>query len=78
MSGKIHFGDCLEIMPTLPKETFGLVVTSPPYNIKNSSGNGLKNGTGGKWPKAALQSGYSGYDDCMPHDEYVAWQRKCL
>ncbi len=23
-------------------------------------------------------SGYSNHDDCMPHDEYVVWQRECL
>ena len=55
-----------------------VVITSPPYNIKNSTGNGLKNANGGKWPRAALMSGYSGHDDCMPHEEYVAWQRQCL
>ena len=55
-----------------------LVVTSPPYNIKNSTGNGLKDGRGGKWPRAALQGGYDGHDDQMPHEAYVAWQRECL
>ncbi|MDA8002448.1 MAG: site-specific DNA-methyltransferase [Alphaproteobacteria bacterium] len=76
--GAIRHGDCLKVMRAMPDETFRLVVTSPPYNIKNSTGNGLKNGNGGKWPRAALQSGYSGHDDCMPHEEYVAWQRECL
>ena len=65
LRGIIHHGDCL-------------VVTSPPYNIKNSTGNGLKNGRKGKWPRAALQSGYDGHDDCMPNERYVAWQRDCL
>jgi modification methylase len=32
----------------------------------------------GKWAGAALQNGYSHYNDCMPHDEYVKWQRECL
>lgn len=40
--------------------------------------NGLKNGSGGKWPKAALQNGYDGHYDCMPHEKYVSWQRRCL
>ena len=71
-------GDCLDIMHKMPPETIKLVVTSPPYNIKNSCGNGLKNGSGGKWPKAALQNGYDGHGDSMPHEEYVAWQRRCL
>ena len=65
-------------MRSMSDECIRLVVTSPPYNIKNSTGNGLKNGRGGKWPRAALQSGYGDYDDCMPHIEYVAWQRECL
>ncbi|MCY4202257.1 MAG: hypothetical protein OXD38_06515, partial [Aestuariivita sp.] len=49
-----------------------------PYTIKNLTGNGLKDGRGGKWPGTALQAGYSDQDDNMPHEEYVAWQRKCL
>ncbi len=65
-------------MRSMPAESVRLVVTSPPYNIKNSTGNGLKNGRGGKWPNAALQAGYDVHEDCMPHDEYVAWQRDCL
>lgn len=76
--GRVHQGDCLDVMQGLPGESIRLVVTSPPYNIKNSTGNGLKNGNGGKWPKAALQSGYAEHDDSMPHEAYVEWQRACL
>lgn len=75
---KVHKGDCLTILPKMPAECVGQIVTSPPYNIKNSTGNGLKNGRGGKWPNAKLQGGYEDYEDAMPHDEYVAWQRACL
>lgn len=71
-------GDVLEIMRQMPSESIDLVVTSPPYNLKNSTGNGMKDGRGGKWSKAALMSGYSDHHDNMPHDEYVAWQRNCL
>ena len=77
-TGVILQGDCVELMRALPEESIRMVVTSPPYNIKNSTGNGLKDGRGGKWPSAALQNGYSEHDDCMPHDEYVEWQRECL
>ena len=77
-TNKIHCGDTLDVMRNLPDESVDLVITSPPYNIKNSTGNGLKNGNGGKWANAELQNGYSHYDDCRPHDEYVAWQRNCL
>lgn len=75
---KTHQGDCISIMDKMPAKSIGAVVTSPPYNLKNSTGNGMKDGRGGKWSKAALINGYSNHNDCMPHDEYVAWQRKCL
>ncbi len=71
-------GDCLKVMSSLPEKSIDLVVTSPPYNLKNSTGNGMKDGRGGKWSKAALLNGYSDHDDCMPHDEYNEWQRNCL
>ena len=75
---KIVCGDVLEVMKQMPNGSVDLVITSPPYNIKNSTGNGLKDGRGGKWANAGLQKGYSHYDDCMPHDKYAKWQRDCL
>ena len=54
---KIICGDCIEIMKQLPDKCVDLVVTSPPYNLKNSSGNGMKDGRGGKWSNAALING---------------------
>ena len=77
-TGKVHHGDCLELMNKMPVGSVDVIVTSPPYNIKNSSGNGLKDGRGGKWPKAELVKGYANHDDAMPHDQYVEWQRACL
>jgi len=75
---KIICGDAAEVMKRFPSQSIDLVVTSPPYNLKNSTGNGMKNGNGGKWANAALQNGYTLHDDNMPHDQYVAWQRECL
>lgn len=77
-SNKIIIGDSLEVMKAIPDGSIDLIVTSPPYNLKNSTGNGMKDGRGGKWSKAALINGYSHHNDAMPHDEYVAWQRSCL
>ena len=71
-------GDCLEVMKTLPSSSIDLIVTSPPYNLKNSTGNGMKDGRGGKWKNAELVNGYSHHNDCMPHEKYVKWQRDCL
>src|ERR1039457_4273425 len=75
---RIVCGDCIETMRQMPNESVDLIVTSPPYNLKNSTGNGMKDGRGGKWAGAALMNGYSHHSDCMPHDKYVAWQRNCL
>lgn len=75
---KFITGDCIEVMKQIPNKSVDLIVTSPPYNLKNSTGNGMKDGRGGKWSGAALVNGYDNYDDCMPHDEYAKWQRDCL
>ncbi|MBS3742132.1 MAG: site-specific DNA-methyltransferase [Candidatus Cloacimonetes bacterium] len=75
---RIICGDCLDIMSKFPNDSIGVIVTSPPYNLKNSTGNGMKDGRGGKWKNAELINGYSNYDDCLPHKEYVKWQRNCL
>ena len=75
---KIINGDCMEILRTIPDNSIDLVVTSPPYNLKNSTGNGMKDGRGGKWANAALISGYDNYDDCMPNEEYAKWQHEVL
>ena len=75
---KFVCGDAVKTMSKMPDESVDLVVTSPPYNLKNSSGNGMKDGRGGKWASAALLDGYSDHNDNMPHDEYVKWQRDCL
>ncbi len=75
---KIICGDSIKVMKQISDGSIDLVVTSPPYNLKNSTGNGMKDGRGGKWAHAALQKGYTHHSDSMPHDEYVQWQRDCL
>jgi modification methylase len=75
---RIICGDALSMMRQMPSCSVDLVITSPPYNIRNSTGNGLRNGRGGKWANAALQHGYTHHEDCMPHEEYASWQRECL
>lgn len=76
--GIVHCGDCIEVMNRMPAGSVDLVVTSPPYNLRNSTGNGMKDGRGGKWSNAALLKGYVGHEDAMPYDQYVTWQRDCL
>ncbi len=72
-------GDCLEVMRNMPDKSIDIIITSPPYNLLNSTGNGLKKNTKcGKWKNAALKNGYMDYDDNMPYSEYIEWQQKCL
>lgn len=76
---KIICGDSLSVMMDMPSNSVDLIITSPPYNLKNSTGNGMSvNTKSGKWAGAALQNGYHNYDDCMPYDKYVKWQKSCL
>lgn len=75
---KFHTGDSVKLMESMPSESVDVIVTSPPYNLKNSTGNGMKDGRGGKWSNASLINGYSDHNDNMPHDEYVEWQRAAL
>lgn len=58
-------------MDRMNAESIGLIVTSPPYNLRNSTGSGMKDGRGGKWANAQLINGYETHDDAMPHDKYV-------
>ena len=71
-------GDALQLMRRFPSAHFRVIVTSPPYNLRNCSGHGLRDGLSGKCHNAALLQGYDQYDDCMRNDDYVAWQRLCL
>jgi len=72
-------GDSLTIMKSMPNSCIELAITSPPYNLKNSTGNGMSENTKtGKWAGNPLQKGYSHYNDNMPHKEYADWQHECL
>ena len=77
-ANKFICGDAIETMKQIPDGSVDLVVTSPPYNLRNSTGNGMKDGRGGKWSNAELIHGYSTHTDNMPHNEYVQWQRDCI
>ena len=75
---KFLCGDAVSILKQIPDESLDLAVTSPPYNLKNSTGNGMKDGRGGKWASAALIEGYATHSDNMSHKKYIKWQREVL
>lgn len=80
------------MMRDLPSSSCSYVITSPPYNMGNSTGAGLAQykpnyptdggmkarAGGGKWSKCALATGYNSFDDNMPHAEYVTWQKEVI
>jgi modification methylase len=74
---KFLCGDALEILKEIPDESVDIAITSPPYNLRNSTRNS-KSGGGGKWTAEILIKGYANYDDNRPHDEYVKWQREII
>src|SRR5260363_257151 len=60
-------GDALAVMRQIPDAGIDLVVTSPPYNLKNSTGNGLKDGR----RKMAACSAYKWV--CKSSRQYALW-----
>ena len=75
----LYEGDCVELMQQLPIGSVDLIVTSPPYNLLNTSGGGVENmGDKGKWKKPLIAHGYDTYKDKMGTKQYIAWQRKFL
>ena len=76
---KIICGDCLSVMRAMPDNCVDLIVTSPPYNLLNSTGNGLKKNTNcGKWKNAQIKNGYQNFEDNLPYPEYIEWQKACV
>lgn len=87
----LYLGDCLDVLPIVGE--VDLVVTSPPYNLGNTTGGGFsgkrqghysanagmsKRGGSGKWSGGALANGYGLHSDDMPHEQYVEWQNAIL
>lgn len=66
----LHHGDCLEVMRSMPSESFDGIVTSPPYNkIKRRKAYGNK-----VWQGAA----YDGCSDNMTMPDWRTWMRDFL
>ena len=73
-------GDACEEMGKLPDKSVDLVITSPPYNLRNTTGGYLKqkNDSDVRYPRLMIREGYDGYQDNLPHEQYVEWQRQCI
>lgn len=54
----LHLGDCRDVIPTLPRAD--AVITSPPYNLGNTSGGGFSSKKFGHYSADARMSGRGG------------------
>ena len=74
----LYCGDCEHVLQTeLFGTFFGAVITSPPYNLGNTTGGGF--GVWSKWKNPLIMDGYDGSkNDALPLEEYETWQRRCL
>lgn len=75
----IYHGRAEDVLPTLSGARTDLVLTSPPYNLRESGSSNLAgNSRRSAWRFPALANGYGEHDDAMPYAEYVAWQQAIL
>lgn len=75
----IYHGDCREVLPQL--EAVDLVLTSPPYNLREGQEHkgGLRVGhSGSQWARGHIAHGYESYGDNLPYPEYIHWQHEIL
>lgn len=77
---RVYQVDALTLLRAMPDNSVDCVVTSPPYNLLNSTGGGMIGNGNTFWSHRTGSKGqwYSNYSDNMPHDEYIAWQRSVL
>ena len=71
-------GDSIEEMKKMDSESVDLIITSPPYNLMNTTSNSMKTGTSMKWKNNAIQNGYKSNSDNLPRNEYIKWIRDNL
>ena len=83
LTNTIINSDILVAMESIQDKTFDVVITSPPYNLRNTC-SPRKNenrrfwGVCSKSKSGLISDGYDGCDDNMDPDVYVSWQRQCL
>ena len=76
---EIICGDTIAEMKKMAENSVDIIITSPPYNLKNSTGNGMKWGRGsGMWTNVDLTEGYKNHSDNLPRDEYITWMENCI
>jgi site-specific DNA-methyltransferase (adenine-specific) len=75
----LYHGRCEDVLRDMPPESVDLIITSPPYNLGNSTGGSFPAGkVYGKWSGSSLAGGYDEHRDNLPWPEYIAWQHAVL
>ena len=69
--------DALDFLRGIPSGMVSAVITSPPYNRRRRRDGGQPN-RGHTYKRQLLESGFDGFSDDMPWDDYVAGQREML
>ena len=70
---KIYNEDCLVTLSKMEDNSVDLVVTSPPYNKNHWIKNKVR-----RDDDFIRKIEYSTYDDNLPQEEYVEWQKKVI
>ena len=69
--GKVLNADCLDVMRQMPDKCVDMVFTSPPYNIARK-----RNDTSNRPMFKRMSDEW--YDDQMPREEYLKWQKSII
>ena len=71
-----NIGDAIDFVKDLKGSGISGIATSPPYNKSFKKGNYSSS----NWAASKLMNdgGYSHYNDNMPEDEYIKWQRQFI
>ena len=75
---RVLLGDCTQVLKQLPAHSVPLIVTSPPYNLRRSTGHSVGYNCGKRWSSKLIEHGYEGDTDDLPRHEYIALQRRFL
>ena len=73
MLNSIIFGDCIEELEKIPRNSVDLILTDPPYNASNIKINLPNNKTGGAFYKIN-----ENWDKFNNYEEYFEWTKKWM
>jgi len=73
-NGRFYKADCFEILPTLPSESIDMILTDPPYFIREQTIIRRKKDKG-KYRGSDIEIGWD-WDEFQSEQEYLEWTKK--